>query len=118
MAFPNARRARVLAVAVEPAEPLARAAAAVERGCVAAGFEPEARPFRGHLTLGRIKRGRPPRFDDVTIPDHEPTPVRDAVLFRSELGPDGSRYVPLERVAFRASDAPGGGGANDSEPRL
>ena len=34
----------------------------------------------------------------VTLPDHEPTSVRDAVLFRSELGRDGSRYTPLERV--------------------
>lgn len=98
LAFPSARRPRVIAVEALPAEPLARAAAAVERGCVAAGFEPEARPFRGHLTLGRVKQGRPPRFDDVALPDHEPTSVRDAVLFRSELGRDGSRYTPLERV--------------------
>jgi 2'-5' RNA ligase len=117
MAFPTARRPRVLAAAALPAEPLARAAAAVERGCVAAGFAPEARPFRGHLTLGRVKRGRPPRFDDVAIPDHEPTPVRDAVLFASELGRDGARYTPLERVPLGASDVPCDG-TNDSEPRL
>jgi 2'-5' RNA ligase len=100
LAFPNARRPRVIAVEALPAEPLAAAAAAVERGCVAAGFEPEARAFRGHLTLGRVKRGRPPRLDDVEVPDHEPTAVRDTVLFRSELGHDGSRYTPLERVPF------------------
>jgi len=115
LAFPTARRPRVLAAAVVPGEPLARAAAAVERGCVAAGFAPEARPFHGHLTLGRVKRGPrhagPPRFDDVAVPDHEPTPVRDAVLFASELHRDGARYTPLERVPF-------GGATDDSEPRL
>ncbi|HKJ24262.1 MAG TPA: RNA 2',3'-cyclic phosphodiesterase [Myxococcota bacterium] len=118
VAFPTARRPRVLAVEALPAAALARAAAAVERGCVAAGFAPEARPFRGHLTLGRVKRGpgramraRTPRFDDVAVPDHEPTPVRDAVLFASELHRDGARYTPLERVPF-------GGATDDSEPRL
>lgn len=113
MAFPSARRPRVLAAAVEPAGPLAQAAAAVERGCVAAGFAPEARPFRGHLTLGRMKRGPAPRFDDVVVPDHETTAVRDAVLFQSELRPDGARYTPLERVPFGSAE-----GGNDSEPRL
>jgi len=113
MVFPSARRPRVLAAGVEPAGPLAQAAAAVERGCVAAGFEPETRPYRGHLTLGRMKRGPAPRFDDVVVPDHEPTAVRDAVLFRSELGRDGARYTPLERIPFCAAE-----GGNDSEPRL
>jgi len=108
-AFP-ARRPRVLALAVGPVEPLARAAEAVERGCMAAGFAAEARPFRGHLTLGRVKRGRPPRFDDVAVAEHEPTPVRDAVLFASELRPEGARHTPLERVAL-------GNGSEDSEPR-
>jgi len=120
MAFPSARRPRVLAVAALPVEPLARAAAAVERGCVAFGFAPEPRPFRGHLTLGRVKHGpgretgaRPPCFDGIALPGHEPTAVRDAVLFQSELRPDGARYTPLERVPF-------GGPVNDSddsEPR-
>ena len=109
MVFPSARRPRVLAAAIEPASPLAQAAAAVERGCVAAGFEPEARPFRGHLTLGRMKRGPAPRFDDAAVPDHEPTAVRDAVLFQSRLHRDGARYTPLERVPF--------GGAANAAPR-
>jgi len=131
VAFPSAWRPRVLAVEVTPAEPLAAAAAAVERGCVAAGLEPETRAFRGHLTLGRVKRGpararrgpgrvergRPPRFDDVTLPEHAPTPVRETVLFRSELHPDGARYTPLERIPFGASRDPGRA-ADDSEPRL
>jgi len=113
LAFPSARRPRVLAARIEPAEPLAHAAAAVERGCVAAGFAPEVRPFRSHLTLGRVKHGRLPCIGHVEIPDHDPMPVRDAVLFQSELRPEGARYTPLERVPF-------GGAANDSddsEPR-
>jgi 2'-5' RNA ligase len=109
-AFPSPRSPRVVALAVEPHEPLARAAAAVERGVLAAGFAPEERPFRGHLTLGRTRGRRPPRLEDVAVPGHAPMPVRELVLFSSELLPDGARYTPLERVAL--------GGAHASEPRI
>jgi 2'-5' RNA ligase len=104
-AFPSPRRPRVVALSLAPEAPLHAAAQAVERGVVAAGFPPEARGFRGHLTLGRTRGGRPPRLDDVAVPAHDPFPVRETVLLRSQLGPGGSRYEPLERVPF-------GGGAS------
>lgn len=109
-AFPSPRSPRVVALEVEPHEELERAAAAVERGVVAAGFAPEERPFRGHLTLGRTRGRRPPRLDDVAVPGHAPMPVREVVLFSSDLLPDGARYTPLERVPL--------GGAHASEPRI
>jgi len=109
-AFPSPRKPRVVALGLLPHEPLARAAAAVERGVVAVGFAPEERPFRGHLTLGRTRGRRPPRLDDVAVPGHAPMPVRELVLFSSELLVGGARYTPLERVPL--------GSANDSEPRL
>jgi 2'-5' RNA ligase len=109
-AFPSARKPNVVAIGLAPAEPLARAAAAVERGVVDAGFAPEPRPFRGHLTLGRTRGRRPPRLDLVVVPGHEPMPVREVVLFSSELHADGARYTPLERVPL--------GGAHASEPRI
>jgi len=110
VAFPSEKRPRVVVIGVAPAEALARAAVAVERGVVAAGFPPEERPFRAHLTLGRTRGRRPPRLDDVAAPAHAPTPVRDVVLFKSDLHRDGARYTPLERAPL--------GGTNDSEPRL
>lgn len=73
-----------------------------ERECEAAGFAREARPFRPHLTLGRVR-----------VPDAEArraadahrvlglTPVAFVVtevcLVRSELGPGGSRYSVCAR---------------------
>jgi RNA 2',3'-cyclic 3'-phosphodiesterase len=104
-AFPT-RRPRLVVLDVEPPEPLAALAAAVERGVVAAGFPPEPRPFRAHLTLGRVKGpGRAPRDLDVTVPDTAPGQtfdVTEAVLFRSELHRDGARYTPLERIPLGA----------------
>jgi 2'-5' RNA ligase len=107
--FPSARRPRVVALEVEPREPLGALADAVERGVVAAGFEPEARAFRAHLTLGRMRGGRPPQMEDLDAPRAE-SPVRDVVLYRSHLGRGGSRYEPLERM-------PLGSAGGDASPR-
>lgn len=96
--FPPGRRPRVLALEIEPREPLAELASAVERGVVAAGCAPEPRAFRAHLTLGRVReRGAPPALDALAVPPARFF-VTESVLFESELHPSGSRYTPLERV--------------------
>jgi 2'-5' RNA ligase len=108
-AFPNPRRARVVAVELGPPEPLAALAAAVERGAVAAGFEPEERPFRAHLTLGRLRDARAGR--SLGLEDAPPLdaacPVSEVVLFRSHLGQGGSRYEPLARMPLAAGTEAG-----------
>ncbi len=106
--FPSARRPRVVIVEVAPEAPLAALAAAVERGVVAAGFAPEERGFRPHLTLGRIKSARRMRFPDVTAPvtaAGDPFDVTEAVLFRSELRPSGAQYTALERIPLAGAPA-------------
>jgi 2'-5' RNA ligase len=95
--FPSPRRPRVVALELEPEAPLAELAAAVERGVVAAGFEAEARRFRAHLTLGRIRGDRAPALGAASAPAAR-FRVGEAVLFRSDLSPSGSRYTPLERM--------------------
>jgi 2'-5' RNA ligase len=97
--FPTPSRPRVVALGLEPAAQLAELAGAVERAVVAEGFAPEERPFRAHLTLGRV---RGPRFPSVTaleVPAAE-IAVEEAVLFESELSASGSRYTPLERLSL------------------
>jgi 2'-5' RNA ligase len=102
--FPSARRPRVVAVGIEPQAPLAELAAATERGVVVAGFAPEARRFRPHLTLGRI----PPRADFPSVtasdtPEADAFDVNEVLLFRSDLHPSGARYTPLERVSLSSA---------------
>jgi 2'-5' RNA ligase len=105
--FPTPRRPRVVALALTPEAPLAALAAAVERGVVAAGCAAEERSFRAHLTLGRVApRGRPPATRGLRAQVR--WPVREVVLFRSELSPSGSKYTPLARLPLGA-----GGGATD-----
>ena len=76
-------------------------AAAVERAVVAEGFPPEERPFRAHLTLGRVRDRRFPTVAALAVPAAE-FAVEEAVLFRSELSSAGSRYTPLARLQLGA----------------
>jgi 2'-5' RNA ligase len=104
--FPDARRPRVVALALQPEQALASLAAAVERGVIAAGFAPESRRFRAHCTLGRMApRGRYPDVTaPVTVPDFT-LDVTEAVLYRSDLERSGARHTPLERLPLAAPHA-------------
>jgi 2'-5' RNA ligase len=48
-------------------------------------------------------RGRRVPALGVPVPDAGPLPVRDVVLFRSDLGANGSRYTPLAQLPLPAS---------------
>ena len=103
--LPNARRARVVVIEVEPREPLAGLAAAVERGVVATGCAREERPFHAHLTLGRVHSGRRAPLLRGRC-EATPFAVDSFVLFRSDPGPGGARYTPLERIALEGRSSP------------
>jgi 2'-5' RNA ligase len=106
--FPTPDRPRAVALTVAPEAPLAALAAAVERGVVAAGFEPESRRFRPHLTLGRVRGRVAPEVAGAPPPPPSPFEVSEVVLFRSDLGPQGARYTPLERMSLGGSIHPDG----------
>jgi len=97
-AFPRPRRANVLWLGAEQGEAEAASlAAAVEEAVEAAGFPPEDRPFRCHLTLSRIR----PDQDVTAVLDAVPPlglamAVDRVVLYRSHLGPGGPRYEEVE----------------------
>jgi 2'-5' RNA ligase len=103
-----------VALRLEPAAPLTALAAAVERGVVAAGFPPEQRAFRPHVTLGRARRDRRVRLDAETLRgvtasvtgSGDAWDVMETVLFRSELQPQGAHYTPLERVPLGTPGGP------------
>jgi 2'-5' RNA ligase len=71
---------------------------AVEREVSPLGWPTDDRPFRAHLTLGRL---RPGVAGPVTI-DRAPAPIafeaREITLMLSELSPSGARYSRLLAV--------------------
>ncbi len=89
---------RVAVLDVGPAEPLEALAGAAERAAVAAGLPPERRPFRSHLTLGRVRRRPLPAVTSAVTAVTEPFRVEEMVLFQSRLQPAGAKYTPLERI--------------------
>lgn len=115
--FPNPRRPRVLWVGVrEPTSVLASLQKAVEQELAEIGFEPENRPFRPHLTLGRVQRkasqSEQKRLGElVATSDLGPLGgmVVSAVnVMRSQLRPEGAIYTALAHVPL--------GGDGDAVP--
>lgn len=94
-------RPRVLTVALQADGALA----ALQADLVGAlqrtiGFEPEDRPFRPHVTVGRVARGS--RVDSRRMLE-PPVPQLSfeapaLTLYRSHSVAGGSRYEPLERI--------------------
>ncbi len=91
------RRGRVLTVAV--ADPTGALAALQDRvaGALAAvgEFEPEARPFRPHVTVARLRRSATPPRAVGAAPEPLAFAGGPVVLFRSHPGRGGARYEAL-----------------------
>lgn len=104
--FPSARRPRVVWVGIiGEREELGRTAAAVASALVPLGFPAEERPFRGHVTLARVRspRGLQPLGEAIAAgsdADLGEWTARDVVLYRSHLRPSGAVYEPLARLPF------------------
>lgn len=97
--FPNAYKPRIISLKVDPENLLADLSKTVGNGIVQTGYTIEKRPFRGHLTLGRIKEVRKPLLLDSYSPPPTPSFRANAIIFyQSEPSFDGSHYVPLDRI--------------------
>ena len=94
------RRPGVLTVALSGSAGLAALQAAVVAALVdAIGFEPERRPFRPHVTVGRVARGTSVRTVELEPPAALSFAAEALTLYRSHTGAGGARYEPLARRA-------------------
>lgn len=108
-AFPNLRRPRVIWVGIPPTPKLELLQHEVEEGCAALGVEVEGKPFRPHLTIGRLRgtegrdvlrelarvaRGIRFRADALVSSIH---------LMQSTLTPAGPRYEQLAQAPLRST---------------
>lgn len=103
-AFPHLKNPRVVWIGlVEGKETLVPFQKEIESKLEKIGFEPEAREFRPHLTLGRVKSGkgrdeltaRIERYREEEVGDFQ---VKKVVLFKSDLKPSGPIYTPLKEM--------------------
>ena len=106
--FPPRGVARVLWLGVrDDADQLSRLQFRLDKEGVYVGFPRESKPFRPHLTLARLRALQRPKIVAMLSEAHRRTPfgphpfqVSRFVLMRSELGPGGSRYTPLQYHSF------------------
>lgn len=108
-AFPNVRRPRVLWLGLAgPLERLAAVQEAVDMALESLALPRETRPFRPHLTLGRVREGATigdpgalaAAFAALGKRPAAPLPVTALRLMRSELQRAGARYTPLAILPF------------------
>jgi 2'-5' RNA ligase len=102
--FPNTRRPRVVWVGLhDPTSTLVRLRDAIETQVAPLGFPTETRPFRPHLTLGRVQRHASKAevieigavvFNSTVATIGEMT-VSQVSYIKSDLRPSGSVYTTL-----------------------
>lgn len=106
-AFPALARPRVVWLGVEPTPRLELLHHEVESACAALGFEVEGRPFRPHVTLGRVRPGAPSHVGPALARTAPQCAVDEEVLvitldlMRSTLGAGPARHEALARLPLR-----------------
>ena len=105
--FPSRSRPKVLWTGVRgDLDALSALQRGVTTELAAAGFRLDEKPFRPHLTIGRVKESRSPEVsstvDDLerSIIEGVPFAVNSVTVLRSELLPSGARYTALARVGL------------------
>lgn len=99
--FPTPRRPRVIWVGAEEGrEQLIALAKSVEDRLVKAGFEPDNKPFRSHITIGRVREGKPVSglpedLGEIDTSGLGTQRVSSIAVMQSVLRPGGSDYTPL-----------------------
>jgi 2'-5' RNA ligase len=106
-AFPNTARPRTIWVGTRAGEAqLASLADRLEAALTQLGFARERRPFRGHLTLGRVRRPGPalaaltPMLNQRAELEFGRSRVHEVVVFSSQLARGGSIYEALLRASL------------------
>lgn len=106
-AFPSFSRPRVLWIGVRPHPGLGSVHARVRDALATVGIDPEDRPFRPHVTVGRVRRGREAGAGLIdkffALPFEARCDVEDIALVESVLGPGGARHRDLARFALGES---------------
>lgn len=98
--FPPRGRPRVIWLGLTSADPLAALAATVERVLEPLGFPPEGRPFKPHVTLGRVRS--PAGLDRLDLASLRERAfgswtVEGVSLMESRLSSKGPTYLEVEQ---------------------
>ncbi|MDR3478140.1 MAG: RNA 2',3'-cyclic phosphodiesterase [Gammaproteobacteria bacterium] len=99
--FPTLRRPKLISLATEPHDLLASLSDAIGEAMECSEISVQARPFRGHLTLGHFTfntKKHPFILPEIALLPQPMMEVNEIILFHSQPNNDGSRYHPLEVI--------------------
>jgi 2'-5' RNA ligase len=104
--FPHVRRPRVLWIGLDgQLDELIHLQQTLDTHLAGLGFPKETRPFKGHLTIGRVKgkiaAGRmQAALDQFEKIESEGFEVKQIILFKSDLRPSGAVYTQIKQVSL------------------
>jgi len=100
--LPSMNRPRVLYLAtrIEPFEPLTRLINRIRKIAVQLGAETDARPWKAHLTLARLKLPIAPELSSLPKLPKLNLSIDSFELLQSTLSPTGAVYSRISRFAF------------------
>jgi RNA 2',3'-cyclic 3'-phosphodiesterase len=103
--FPNRRDPSVLWAGVGESEPLVALFDTLNAALAGAGFAPETRPYRPHITLARIREHKSgarlrPLLDTHADTEIGTVAVERVSLYASEVTPRGARHIRLSAFAL------------------
>lgn len=97
-AFPNADQPRVINISVQDkTNTLFQLYKMLEQTLTQGNWPLDAKPFSGHITLGRVKEGSQPININLNVPiDNLEFTIKEFSLIRSQLTPQGPIYSVLQ----------------------
>ena len=101
--FPSPKRPRILYIGVQAPAELEALQHGIEHECSRLGFEPDARPFSPHLTIGRVRQTASPAehqkirkiLEEFKIDSLGTARVDSVNLYKSDLKSSGPVYTRL-----------------------
>ena len=101
--FPSLERPRTISLSMGSEDIVSRLSKQIGNGIQKTNYPVETRPFRGHLTLGRIneRKSGDISLNDVVLPRFDKIEIKEIVFFRSEPAKDGSHYTELARFDLK-----------------
>ncbi len=107
--FPNLRRPRVLWIGIDgEIDILAGFQKKLDENLAQLGFIAEKRSYKGHLTIGRVRKTPDHEILKTAVRDFfdyetEPFQADEVILFQSDLKPEGAVYTGLKTIRMQHS---------------
>lgn len=91
---------RVVVLKLEAMPGVQKAVGSLHKALDTAGFPGDGKPWKPHLTLAYGRGGDPGPWPEEVLGGRPPVLFTRAVLYESELGPEGSTYRELSSASF------------------